>query len=375
MKNSDAQEVEKLNPIGNRYLQSGKMKAIGLTQKPEISHVSGSIQMLEVPVPRPAIGEIAIRLSASAMHVDEIYAAQGTALGRFFAPKKPSVDSPCLLGSSVSGVVVDTGDSVDQFSVGDEVIVIPNEMGETASWAEYRCVPITYVMHKPGQLSHIEAAALTMASCVAWAAVQNGQVEAGSRCVVVGASGAVGSLAVQLLKSLGCYITAVCSADNEGLVRSLGADHVIDYTQHAFGKYLRHAGELQDAVFDFVGGRDVEENALMVLKQKGRFITVVGPEKYIGEEKLSLWEFSKLASYIARRMFLSLFFGARYIFSGTLPRNCIDGALQRALEYDIRMPIDAVIPFDRHAIADSIERLQSHRTKGRIVIDFNKANS
>lgn len=372
MKISKILEVENPMPIKNAYLQSYNMKAIGLTQKPKISKVSDSIEMLEVPVPKPAAGEVAIKLRASAMHVDEVYAAQGTALGRFFAPKNPSIHSPYILGSSVSGVVVDTGSSVKRFSIGEEVIVVPNEMSESASWAEYRCVSIDYVMYKPEQLTHVEAAALTLGSCVAWAAVQKSQAKAGSRCVVVGASGAVGSLAVQYLKYLGCHITAVCSADNEGLARSLGADHVIDYNQHAFGKYLRHTGELQDAVFDFIGGRSIEENALMVLKQKGRFITVVGPEKYIGETKMSLWDVCKLVSYISKRMFLSSLSGPRYIFSGTLPRHCINEALQRALKYDIRMPIDAVIPFDLRAIAESIERLQTHRAKGRIVIDFTR---
>jgi alcohol dehydrogenase len=368
--NPGVKEIIKLMVIENTYLHAVKMKAIGLTQCPEISQVSNSIQMLEVQVPRPAIKEVAIQLSASAMHIDEIYAAQGTALGRFFAPNTPTAENPHLLGSSVSGVVVDLGDAVDEFDIGDEVIVIPSEMGETGSWAEYRCVPVKRVMIKPEQINHVEAAALTMASTVAWGAVKKSKVKAGSRCVVVGASGAVGNLTLQFLKSLGCHVTAVCSGANEQFVRAYGADEVIDYTQHDFGETLYLAGQKQDAVFDFVGGHGIETEALKVLNSTGRFITVVGPEKYIGEEKLSRWQFFKLFSYIVVRMLTSLISGPRYIFCATLPRLVIHGALEQAISKDIR--IDEVIPFEKDAISQSMKRLLTHRAKGRIVIDFSK---
>lgn len=117
------------------FLAGDTMQAIGVTAKPEISKVSERLEMLEVTTPRPEANQVAIRLYASAMHIDEIYAAQGTSLGRFFGPKKVSADNPYILGSSVSGVVVDVGAKVDRYHVGDEVIVIPNETGEFGSWA------------------------------------------------------------------------------------------------------------------------------------------------------------------------------------------------------------------------------------------------
>lgn len=132
------------------------------------------LRMIDVPVPRPKANQFAICLSASSMHIDEICAAQGTALGRVFGPKQVSIDQPSIIGSSVSGTVVELGDDVTSFEVGDNVIAIPNETGETGFWATYRCIPSDSVLAKPASQSHVQAAALTMASCVAWGAIKKG---------------------------------------------------------------------------------------------------------------------------------------------------------------------------------------------------------
>ncbi len=346
------------------------MMAIGMTEKPQVSVVSNYLKMLEVPTPRPENGEVAIELRASSMHIDEIYAAQGTALGRFYGPKNVSAVNPYILGSSVSGVVVALGEGSDVFSVGDEVLVIPNEKGDLASWATYRCVAETMVMPKPEELTHVETAAVTMASCVAWGSIERSRTKPGARCVVVGASGSIGSMVLQFLKSRSCHVTAVCSASSEESVRVHGADEVIDYTKVQFGEHLRSRGELQDAVFDCVGGRDVEANAFAALKRTGVFATVVGPEKYIGERKLSRWEFTKIMAHIGRRMLVTRFAGPRYVFAEKYPRKVIASAMGEVVNHGIRMPIQAVIPFELDAIVGAVDSLTTHRSKGRTVIDF-----
>lgn len=356
------------------YLTADTMQAIGMTAKPEISKVSERMEMLEVSTPRPKASEVAIRLCASAMHIDEIYAAQGTSLGRFFGPKKVSADNPYILGSSVSGVVVDMGEKVDKFKIGDEVIAIPNEMGESGSWANYRCVAQDMIMLKPEPLSHIEAAALCMASCVAWAAISSSRAKDGARCVVVGATGAVGGMVLQFLKVRGFHVTAVCSANSETIARAHGADEVIDYTQHEFGAYLRDKADFKDAVFDCVGGRDTEGNAFQALKPTGVFVTVVGPQKYIGERKLSWWEFGKLMSYIGYRVLITRFKGPRYIFGATMPRSVIKEVMDQVVKNDIRMPVQQIVPFELSPIREAVNLLTTHRAKGRIVIDFTPTN-
>lgn len=360
-------EADELN---STYLAADTMQAIGLTAKPEISMVSERLDMLDVTTPRPGASEVAIQLCASAMHIDEIYAAQGTSLGRFFGPQKVSTDNPYVLGSSASGVVVDIGEKVNKFKIGDEVIVIPNETGEFGSWADYRCVAQDRVMSKPESLSHIEAAALCMASCVAWSAISFTRAREGDRCVVVGATGSIGVMILQLLKVRGCHVTAVCSTTSEAFARTHGADEVIDYTKHEFGASLREKGALQDSVFDCIGGRDTEANAFQALKPTGVFATVVGPTRYIGERKLSWWKFGKLMSYIGYRMLITRLKGPRYVFAAKYPRLVINDAMTQVVKNDIRMPVQQIIPFELSSIKNAVKLLLTHRAKGRIVIDF-----
>ena len=157
--------------IDATYKNVGSMNAIALTQIPDVGHVADTIEMVEVPVVHPKPNEVVIRQKASSLHIDEIYAAQGTALGRFFGPKLATADNPHILGSSVSGVIVEVGNDVNNYSLGDEVIVIPHHQPEAGAWVQYQCFPQDRLMLKPLNMSHVEAAAITMAACVAWGAI------------------------------------------------------------------------------------------------------------------------------------------------------------------------------------------------------------
>ncbi|MEP2783561.1 MAG: NAD(P)-dependent alcohol dehydrogenase [Pseudoruegeria sp.] len=349
------------------YAKAEVMPAIAMTDFAKVGHVVDQLRQINVPVPRPKPNEVAIRLAASSIHIDEIYAAQGTALGRFFGPKKVSEDQPYIMGSSASGTVVGLGENASKFALGDSVVVIPNEMGEIGSWATYRCVKDSYVLAKPASLSHVQAAALTMASCVAWGALIKAGVQANDRCLVVGASGAVGIMMVQILHSLGVNVTGVCSGKNAGMVRARGATSVIDYTTHDFGNVGNNSF---DIVFDALGGFETEQCALRVLPRNGRFITVVGPQRYIGETKLSWSAFSKVVGHVLWRMIASRVRGPRYVFGEALPRKVVRPALAHIEENNIRIPVQAKIPFQLDAIKGAVTLLTSHRSKGRIVINF-----
>ncbi len=150
-------------------------------------------------------------------------------------------------------------------------------------------------------------------------------------------------------------------------------DEVIDYTKHEFGACLREKGDRQDAVFDCVGGRDTERNAFQALKPTGVFVTVVGPQKYIGERKLSWWEVGKMLSYIGYRMLITRFKGPRYVFGATIPRRVIKEVMDQVVENDIRMPVQQIVPFELSPIREAVNLLTTHRAKGRIVIDFTRS--
>jgi alcohol dehydrogenase len=244
---------------------------------------------------------------------------------------------------------------------------------EVGSWATYRCIGEKWLMKKPIQLTHVEAAAITMAACVAWGAIGFAKAKPGQKCVVVGASGAIGVMLLQFLKSLDCHVTAVCSGASESFVRAYGADDVVDYTKHEFGETLVRNGNYCDAVFDCVGGRDIETNAFKCLKKSGVFETVVGPLRYIGEEKLSWPAFLRVIGHVVWRMMITrLNGGPRYMFGEKYPRFVINDAMEHLLRHDIRMPVPKTIPFKIEAVRQAVRSLLTHREKGRTVIEFAK---
>lgn len=357
--------------LAERYKNTVNMSAIGITDYPEIGKVPDHLKMLSVPTPRPSANEVVVKLCASAMHIDEIYAAQGTALGRFYGPKNVSEDNPALLGSCATGQVVGLGKGTSKFEIGDDVIIIPSEHPQSGSWATYQCFGEQWLMHKPAELSHVEAAAVTMAACVAWGAIGFAKVKSGDRCAVVGASGSIGVMVLQFLKSLDCHVTAVCSGASVKFVREHGADEVVDYTQSDFGD-VTNEDEKYDVVFDCVGGRQIEDSAFRSLKRSGTFETVVGPKQYIGEEKLSWLEFLGVMGHIVWRMiFTRIGKGPKYTFGEKYPRLIIHDAMRQLLEHDIRMPVSKTIPFDIDAVINAVRSITKHREKGRVVIDFN----
>jgi len=356
------------------YQAALTMPAIAMTALPEIGRVPEQLRMVTVPVPRPKPTEVAVRVIASCIHIDEIYAAQGTMLGRFFGPKHASPQYPYIMGSCVSGTVVGIGLGVSSMVVGDEVIVIPNEVGEHKSWTTYRCIPESMLIRKPPEWTHVEATANTMAACVAWGAVNQAKVSKGDKCLVIAASGGVGIMMVQYLKAAGGHVTAVCSGTNEAFVRSYGADAVIDYTQQ--GDYVDtttgRSKDTFDLVLDALGGKDTERKSLEVLKNSGQFLTVVGPIRHVGEQKLSWFRVLCMIGYVCRRMFVSRIIpgGPRYLFGATMPRHAIRPAQEIAVQHGIIMPVDDEIQFGLAPIKTAVERLCNHRAKGRIVINF-----
>lgn len=329
------------------------------------------MRWLTMPIPRPGPDEVVVEPRASTMHIDEIYAAQGTALGRLFGPQEPSKSEPLILGSALSGTIAALGSNVKDLRVGDDVIAIPKSVPEFGGWASYRCLLRSKVRRKPRELNHNHAAALAMAATVGFSVTEKAQVAKGDHCVVVGASGAIGAMVLQFLKSRGCLVTAVCSAKNETLVRELGADHVVDYSQRCFADVASARQQQFDAVFDCVGGRQIEQAAFRVLRATGRFITVVGPVAHIGEQRLPVGGLLRVIAYMLRRILTTrLRSGPRYVFCATNSEAVLDKALAYAIHHGIRMPIDETIPFELNAIKGAVRRLQTHRVAGRIVIEF-----
>lgn len=220
----------------------------------------------------PKDDEILIRVRASTVSQTDTHARSADLfLWRFvLGLRRPRMRT---LGVELAGEVEAVGSAVRQFQAGDEVFGQPSRY--FGAHAEYVCVSErAAVAHKPAGMSFDEAAAVCDGASQALGALRNAEIREGSRLVVYGASGSLGTAAVQLAKHMGAHVTAVCGTDHVELVRSLGADEVIDYRHQDFTKN----GQTYDAIIDAVGKysfrrgrRSLRPGGVYVATDGGRF--------------------------------------------------------------------------------------------------------
>ena len=199
----------------------------------------GSFDVLEygeAQKPTPGDNQALVRVHAAAINFGNLVLVSGKP---FFARAESGFMTPHKIlnpGSDVAGQVEAVGKNVTQFKPGDEIFA-DNLPGGYGTYAEYVCVPEKEMALKPANISFAEAAAVPQAALVALQGLRDvGQIQAGQKVLITGASGGNGTFAVQIAKAFGAEVTAVCSTRNIELVRSLGADHVIDYTQKDFAQ-------------------------------------------------------------------------------------------------------------------------------------------
>jgi NADPH:quinone reductase-like Zn-dependent oxidoreductase len=191
---------------------------------------------------------------------------------------------------------------------------------------------------------------------------------AGLHCLVLGASGGIGSLMTRTLQAAGARVYGVCSGRNAELVRNHGADEVLDYTVGPVGEQLLQRHLELDRVIDCIGGRDTERDVIRALRPRGAYLTICGPEPFVGERRLGWLRLLAMLAYIARRAVVSRLRGPRYRLIGPLAPDW--AAMQRYLiEPNIRPGIDRVVPFERDAVREALAYVASHRARGKVVID------
>jgi len=177
---------------------------------------------------------------------------------------------PRIVGSDISGVVVEVGSEVTQFQPGDEVYTFLNPIAGGAC-AEYAAVPESSAAFKPKNITHAEAAAVPIAGLTALQALRDlGEIKAGYKVLINGASGGVGIFAVQVAKAMNAEVTGVCSAKNRDFVKNLGADFVLDYAEVDFTKQPQK----YDMILDAVGKKTFAE-CEKVLQSEGVYISTL----------------------------------------------------------------------------------------------------
>jgi NADPH:quinone reductase-like Zn-dependent oxidoreductase len=230
------------------------------------------LRIEEVERPVPKADEILIRVRASTVTQTDTHARRADLfLWRFvLGLRRPRART---LGVELAGEVEAVGSAVHDFKVGDEVFGQPSRY--FGAHAEYVCVAERAALaHKPAGMSFDEAAAVCDGASQALGSLRNAEVREGSRLVIYGASGSLGTAAVQLAKHFGAHVTAVCGTDHVELVRSLGADEVIDYRQQDF----TNNGQTYDAIIDAVGKysfrrgrRSLKPGGVYIATDGGRF--------------------------------------------------------------------------------------------------------
>ena len=236
------------------------MKAVVFTKygSPDV------LQLTDVEKPVPQAGEVLVKVLAAAVNQADNHVLSGTlrySTG-LFRPKHP------ILGSDIAGQVAAVGANVTRFQVGDAVYGDLSGHGR-GGFAEYVAAPTAALAPKPANISFAEAAAVPMTAVTALQGLRDyGKIQPGQQVLINGAAGGVGMFAVQIAKALGGEVTAVASTGKIGMVRSIGADHTIDYTQEDFTQI----GRQYDLIFDTVGNRTVAEYK-RALKPQGHFVT------------------------------------------------------------------------------------------------------
>jgi NADPH:quinone reductase-like Zn-dependent oxidoreductase len=242
------------------------MKAAVYTQygQPGVLHIR------EVPKPEPGHNEILLNLKATAVNSGDvrIRKADPFAVRFFFGLIKPKNN---ILGTVFSGQVERVGTGVKNFKPGD--LVFGHTDMKFGAYAEYKCLPEnSSIAMKPADITHKEAAAIPFGGVTELHFLKKANIKPGQKVLIVGASGAVGSAAVQLARSYGAKVSGVCSTANIALVKSLGADEVIDYTKVDFTRN----GVMYDAIFDTVktihvlrSFKSLNKNGKMILSAAG----------------------------------------------------------------------------------------------------------
>ena len=246
------------------------MKAIVCTKygPPEV------LQLKEVEKPTPKDNEVLVRIEATAVTASDciirgfkvsikLWLPMALAIG-VTKPRNP------ILGMIISGEVESAGKEVKRFKIGDQVFGFTGFA--FGAYAEYKCESENSVMaSKPSNVTYAEAAAIPYGGMLALYFLKKGNIQSGQKVLIYGASGANGTSAVQLAKYYGTEVTGVCSTTNLELVKSLGADTVIDYTREDF----TNRGERYDFIFDAVGKRKSSKVQFQkALTPNGKFISV-----------------------------------------------------------------------------------------------------
>lgn len=354
----------------------------------EIPKVMQGVQLVKYGIPSESLvydkditvpkitspDQVLIHVKAAGINPAEVKAASGNIrLGTM------TMSFPCVIGGDFSGIIVSKGDKVTDFEVGDSVFgTQPLPFGMDGTYAEYTVVNVAKaaIAKKPTNITFEDAAAAGIAALTAYdGIVNNGGVDIESKktVVVVGASGGVGSYAIQIAKAMHPENTVIglCSEKNTAFVRSFGVDQVIDYrNKHAFDAFVHEKKNSVDLIFDCVGGNTYFDALEPLLKKDGIYSSAVGPIEHVGSSYVGL---STVLSMISKVIYKKLFSNHKYTMVAGIPFDQFKTKIAPLFENEkIRAPIvrdsNSSSVYELNTIQGAHEKINSHRTVGKLVL-------
>ena len=312
----------------------------------------------EVPEPEVRADEVLIQVNAAAVNLIDAKLRNGEF--RFILPYR----TPFVLGHDVAGVVVRIGPRVGEFKVGDEVYARADDL-RIGTFAEFVAVKEDSVAIKPRNLTMEEAASIPLVGLTAWQAlVEMAKLQKGQKVFIQAGSGGVGTFAIQLAKHLGATVATTAGAGNAAMVKSLGADVVLDYRRDAFEKHLHD----YDVVLNSQDGKTLKKS-LGVLKPGGHLVSISGPpDPKFADDIKAPWmvrQVMRALSFSVRRQARRLDLGYDFLFmkaSGSQLKQ-IAALIESGA---IRPVLDKVFPFE--CTNQALAYVESGRAKGKVVI-------
>lgn len=323
-----------------------------------IDAYKGELSLRDVPDPVAGPGQVVVAIAAAGVNPIDVKLREGE-----FKAILPHA-MPFILGSDLAGTVVAVGPGANRLQIGDEVFACPNK-DRIGTFAERIAIDEADLALKPPRLSMVEAAALPLVALTAWQVlVDRAKLKPGQKILIHAGSGGVGTVAIQLAKQLGATVATTAGTDNLALVRSLGADIVVDYRKEDFSEKLSG----YDVVLNTLGA-DVLEKSLAVLKPGGKLISISGPPdlvfaRLIGANAI-VQLLMRLLSFKIRRKASKRDVSYSFLFMHSDGEQLAQIA-KLVEEGTIRPVIDSVFSFAETPAA--MERVASGRARGKVVI-------
>lgn len=323
-----------------------------------IDRYKGDITRRDVPDPTSGPNDVVVTIVATSVNPIDLKLRDGEF--KAILPKK----MPLVLGGDLAGVVLAVGANVRRFKVGDAVYAHPDSE-RIGTFAKRIAIAEADLALKPASLDMAHAAALPLVSLTAWQVlVERAQVKPGHKVLIHAGSGGVGTIAIQLAKHLGATVAATTSTANIDLVRSLGADVVIDYRKDDFAKMLSG----YDVVLNSLGP-DVLEKSLSVLKPGGKLISISGPpDPAFGRQIGASWVVRKLLGLLSSKIRTKAKkHGVDYSFLFMRADGGQLAQIAQLVDAGAICPvIDSLFGFDETPAA--MKRVESGRARGKVVI-------